>query len=390
MKAKAIVDWNKESQNGTECRKTNPITEIVTNKDEIKEFNTLLAESLLKYEDRPPPVMPCYTKQEKRKLAQALSATMAACIRDNKLSANTKKKTLRKHAEHHAQLGLNTEEFQAMIHTAIAPDKVNFIPGAKAAVEKEWKKLMDLDAFDLDAMMDQDGVRAMYDKQGKPVHFGLVRALCHEKHSELQLKEPEYKGRVVFRGDIVRDNDGYYAVFSEQGPSSSHMGATKFLDAIARMLECDGEDSDAMSAYTQVKLYEIEKVLGKGHEWVDTWVSLPKAKISTRFSHLKNPVCQLRRNLYGHKSAAFLWQKYCEHIIVNLLEFEKLNSWECLYFHRHKQLFLSVYVDDLKMAGKKENLKPMWDAMREHMDLEPPKKMWGNQYLGLFTETADS
>ena len=40
------------------------------------------------------------------------------------------------------------------------------------------------------------------------------------------------------------------------------------------------------------------------------------------------------------------------------------------------------YVDDLKMAGKKENMKPMWDLMQEHMKLEPPKKMWGNQYLG--------
>ena len=127
-------------------------------------------------------------------------------------------------------------------------------------------------------MMEQDDVITMYDRQGEPVHFGSVRALCHEKHSELQFEKPEYKGRVVFRGDIVRDNDGYYAVFSEQGTSSSHMAATKFLDAIARCPDCDGEDSDAMSAYTQVKLDEIEKFLGKGHEWVDTWVSLPKAK----------------------------------------------------------------------------------------------------------------
>ena len=115
-------------------------------------------------------------------------------------------------------------------------------------------------------MMERDDVRNMYDKQGKPVHFGSIRALCHEKHSELQLADPEYKGRVVFRGDIVRDNDGYYAVFSEQGTSSSHMAATKFLDAIARTPDCDGEDSDALSAYTQVKLDEIEEFPGKGHE----------------------------------------------------------------------------------------------------------------------------
>ena len=112
VKAKAIVDWNKEFANRTECRNKHSITEILANTNEIKEFNTLLAELLLTYEDRAPPVMPCYTKREKRKMAQALSATMAACIRDNKMSAKKKKKTLRKHAEHHAQLGLNTKKFR--------------------------------------------------------------------------------------------------------------------------------------------------------------------------------------------------------------------------------------------------------------------------------------
>ena len=45
-------------------------------------------------------------------------------------------------------------------------------------------------------------------------------------------------------------------------------------------------------------------------------------------------------------------------------------------------MFLSVYVDDLKMAGKKANIKPMWDLMQTHMKLEDPKKMEDNQYLG--------
>ena len=123
--------------------------------------------------------------------------------------------------------------------------------------------------------MEQDDVIKMCEKQNKKVRFGSVRALCHEKHSEMCLADPEYKGRVVFRGDIVRDSDGHYAVFSEQGTSSSHMAATKLLDAIARLPDCDGEDSDAMSAYTQVKLNEIDKFRGKGHELVDAWVSLP-------------------------------------------------------------------------------------------------------------------
>jgi len=38
-------------------------------------------------------------------------------------------------------------------------------------------------------------------------------ALCHQKHSELSEELRRYKGRVVFRGDNVRDEEGFYAVF---------------------------------------------------------------------------------------------------------------------------------------------------------------------------------
>ena len=33
---------------------------------------------------------------------------------------------------------------------------------------------------------------------------------------------------------------------------------------------------------------------------------------------------------------------------------EKFSNWECLFVHREKGLFLSVYVDDIKLAGKKQ------------------------------------
>ena len=35
-------------------------------------------------------------------------------------------------------------------------------------------------------------------------------------------------------------------------------------------------------------------------------------------------------------------------------------NWECLSVHREKGLFLSEYVDDIKLAGKKQNFGPMW------------------------------
>ena len=38
--------------------------------------------------------------------------------------------------------------------------------------------------------------------------------------------------------------------------------------------------------------------------------------------------------------------------------------------HRETGLFLSVYVDDIKLAGKKQNIDPMWKVLNKEVDLE--------------------
>ena len=70
----------------------------------------------------------------------------------------------------------------------------------------------------------------------------------------------KYKGRVVLRGDIVKDNSGSYAVFTEQGSSASQMTAAKIMDIIFRLPGCDGQAADAISAYTQVKMEDAHKL----------------------------------------------------------------------------------------------------------------------------------
>ena len=44
-----------------------------------------------------------------------------------------------------------------------------------------------------------------------------------------------------------------------------------------------------------------------------------------------------------------------------------------MFVHREKGLFLSVYVDDIKLAGKKQNLDPMWKVLNKEVDLGEPK-----------------
>ena len=75
--------------------------------------------------------------------------------------------------------------------------------------------------------------------------------ICHLKNAELETKHQKYKGRVVLRGDIVKDHSGSFAVFTEQGSSASQMTAAKVMDIISRLPGCGGQAADAVSAYTQ-------------------------------------------------------------------------------------------------------------------------------------------
>ena len=73
----------------------------------------------------------------------------------------------------------------------------------------------------------------------------------------MEAKHQKYKGRVVLRGDIGKDDSGSYAVFTEQGSSASQMTAAKIMDIISRLPGCDGQAADAVSAYTQVKKWKM-------------------------------------------------------------------------------------------------------------------------------------
>ena len=57
-------------------------------------------------------------------------------------------------------------------------------------------------------------------------------------------------------------------------------------------------------------------------------------------------------------------------------------NWDCLFVHREKGLFLSVYVDDIKFAGKKQNINPTWKILMQDLDLREPTSFLDHNYLG--------
>ena len=160
-------------------------------------------------------------------------------------------------------------------------------------------------------------------------------------------KHQKYKGRVVFRGDIVQDDSGSYAVFTDQGSSASQMTGAKVVDIISRLPGCDGQAADAVSAYTQVKMEDAPKLLKiPKSECPDIRIRLPRHKWPKSWSSIEDPVVPLERNLHGHPLAALLWERQFEKVLLKY-GWEKVSNF---FVNRATGLFLSVYVDDIKIG----------------------------------------
>ena len=61
---------------------------------------------------------------------------------------------------------------------------------------------------------------------------------------------------------------------------------------------------------------------------------------------------------------------------------EKVPHWDCLFVNREKGLFLSVCVDNIKLAGKKQNIDPMWKMLMKQVDLGEPTSYFDRENLG--------
>ena len=160
------------------------------------------------------------------------------------------------------------------------------------------------------------------------------------------------------------------------------MAAAKVMDIIARLPGCAGQVADAVSDDTQVKMEDARKLLQiPKSKCPDSWIRLSRHKWPKSWSSMEDPVVLFERDLYGHPLAGLLWERQFEKILLKYA-WEKVSNWECLFVHREKGLFLSVQVDDIKLAGKKQNIDPMWKVTHKEVYLGEPTSFLDHVYLG--------
>ena len=204
------------------------------------------------------------------------------------------------HEDHIAGKGENSLQHYNLVHKFIPMPQALKIHAAKAAVDKEWEKLEKFSAWNLTKVRSKKEVIKEARTSGATVHFASLMDICHLKNAELEAKHQKYKGRVVLRGDIVKDDSGSYAVFTEQGSSASQMTAAKIMDIISRLPGCDGQAADAVSAYTQVKMERFSQIIKQKFQ-----------NRSVQTFGFVGPVWKTQLFLLNGICTVILWQDYC-------------------------------------------------------------------------------
>ena len=101
---------------------------------------------------------------------------------------------------------------------------------------------------------------------------------------------------------------------------------------------------------------------------------------------MKDPVVALERNLYGHPVAGLLCEGQFEKILLKY-GWEQVSNLECLFVRHEKGFFLSVYVDDIKLARKKQNIDQMWKVLDNEVVLGEPTSFTDHVYFGVYSKT---
>ena len=145
-------------------------------------------------------------------------------------------------------------ELFASVARLVSKDEIASNPKAKAALDKEWENLRTKGVWDEKSVRECRDIVAEARREGKAVHLGRIFEACYEKGSELPEPDPrrKFKGRTVFQGTHVRDENSDHALFNELGSSPASMEAAKLLDALGSHPGFSKQQADAIQAIPSI------------------------------------------------------------------------------------------------------------------------------------------
>ena len=307
-KPKERQKWSNEKLHLENARKLRGIYFIDR---EDTEFKETIKNARKKLETSVAPAMPWKVMQNCGSGASNKIKTKLACIlveADESTRLRMGNSIPHHHEDHIAGKGENSLQHYNLVHKFVPMPQAIKIPAAKAAVDKEWEKLEKISAWNLTKVRSKKEVIDEARTSGATVHFASLMDICHLKNAELETKHQKYKGRVVLRGDIVKDNSGSYAVFTEQGSSASQMTAAKIMDIISRLPGCRWTSSRRSIGLYPSKNGRCSQIIENSKIGVSRHLD---SSTTTQMAKNHGPVWKTQSFLLKGICTVILWQDYC-------------------------------------------------------------------------------
>ena len=268
--------------------------------------------------------------------------------------------------------GLLSIPLPAMVTRLLSRPEMASDPKAVKAVREEADALTGELTWLLETVTEKDDLVADAQSSGVKIHLGQLMSICSVKFWERPKDFHKYKGRICFRGDIVKDENGVAAVFEELSASPAAIQGANANIAFGLLPGHKTSTADAVRAYVQSLLRGKHK----------TWVLIPKELWPDDWHKqgFRKPMCLLNKALYGHPDAGGHWERHLTAAIVKIggkaVENHPSNFW-----FPKTGLLLTVYVDDLMLSGPTAEHDAFWQAIQKAgIRIDPPEPL--TRFLG--------
>ena len=142
-----------------------------------------------------------------------------------------------------------------------------------------------------------------------------------------------FKARLVARGFSQAYGIDYFETYAPVAKLTTY----RVIFALAALEQWEIHGMDVITAY----------LLGLLDE--EIYMVLPEGFARTGMK--RNLVCRLLRSLYGLKQAARVWNQKI-HAFLNKIGFVRSSADPCLYVDTKRNIYITIWVDDLLIAGK--------------------------------------
>ena len=131
--------------------------------------------------------------------------------------------------EHRPKLEPRSLPYNACVARTVNKAEIAAVPKAKAAMKVEWDRLRKKHVWNESVVREWDDVADEARVAGKVANLGYLFGICVEKNSEQPEGHPsrKFKGRVVFQGNRVVDQNWQRAIFEDLGNSPATMDASR-------------------------------------------------------------------------------------------------------------------------------------------------------------------